>query len=87
MGTGESPAPTYPRAGRVGRLTVFKLFKIFLRSIYQMGRPFNALCNSTYYVGKPFNVLLFLIIIVTESIQNFYVWESPSTRTIVLGHY
>ena len=52
-----------------------------------MGRPFNALCNSTYYVGKPFNVLLFLIIIVTESIQNFYVWESPSTRTIVLGHY
>ena len=43
------------------------------------GRPFNALCTSTYYVGKPFNVLL-VIIAVTGSIRNCYVWESPSTH-------
>ena len=45
MGTGESHAPTTPGAGRVGRLTVFRLlFKLFPFDLSQRDDP------STHYV-------------------------------------
>ena len=63
MGTGESHAPTTPGAGRVGRLTVFRLLLNFYNTFnFTNGKALQRTMYPTYYEGKLFNALLSLIL-------------------------
>ena len=98
MGTGESHAPTTPGAGRVGRLTVFRLlFKIFYVRFIKREDPSTPYViqlimwenPSTYYCSWSLLMLqkVFEIATCGKALQRtINLTNIPSTHILVNKH-